>query len=47
MIPGHQVLARRIQVELPELDRSVDRVGRAWQHCALNQIRTCLSIRPR
>ncbi len=31
MIPGHQVLARRIQVELPELDRSVDRVGRAWQ----------------
>ncbi len=31
MIPGHQVLARRIQVELPELERSVDRAGRAWQ----------------
>lgn len=30
MIPGHLLLARRVRDELSELDRSVDRVHRAW-----------------
>jgi HepT-like protein len=31
MIPGYQVLATRIRVELDDLDRSARRAERAWQ----------------
>jgi len=31
MIPGYQLLARRIRSEINELERSVRRVERAWQ----------------
>lgn len=31
MIPGHLLLAQRIRDELTELERSVNRVGRAWE----------------
>lgn len=31
MIPSHLLLARRVQDELSELERSVDRAHRAWK----------------
>ena len=31
MIPGHLLLAQRIRDEIVELERSVNRVGRAWE----------------
>ena len=38
MIPGHQLLARRIRAESTELDRNVLRAERAWQAATQAQV---------